>query len=549
MKLGTKILLNSLAGLFLAILLVGFIIFNMLQIQTSNGNYVPILINVKELEADLIGTQQALNNYAYNPSESNKAATLTNIESARQELTELADHLITDQEKEYLSRIQYKFEQLEQASLLALDAMAAADIQKQSVRASGILNDVHHLTNETNRNYEILTEEMEAKIDGIISTSVIVSIVLILGATFVNIVLTRRITKPIISLSDQAKQVADGDLSIEVVSTTSKDEVGVLTNSFAQMVTNLKQILQSVNHVSDQVTTVSTNIHNDNKYVAEISQQVALSTEELASGSQNISSDLSEAVDLISDMKNTFEQNLNDSTRSTVLSQEAVDVINQGKETIKKQEQLMNDNIQASHLIKTSTEEFSSYFKQIENMAKFVADIAGQTNLLALNAAIEAARAGEAGKGFAVVADEVRKLAEETNNATKQIFDMVSKLNGGMTTIMSAIENGSEIVANQKDSMVFTANSFVEIEQKVNEIGQQIRVVAKGMESTQEKSFQILSNVESISAVTEQSAAGTEEISASATEQLQSLDRVTDKINQLKEMTDDLNNQLSHFKI
>ncbi|WP_419095813.1 methyl-accepting chemotaxis protein [Halalkalibacter suaedae] len=315
------------------------------------------------------------------------------------------------------------------------------------------------------------------------------------------------------------------------------------------MVTNLKQILQSVNHVSDQVTTVSTNIHNDNKYVAEISQQVALSTEELASGSQNISSDLSEAVDLISDMKNTFEQNLNDSTRSTVLSQEAVDVINQGKETIKKQEQLMNDNIQASHLIKTSTEEFSSYFKQIENMAKFVADIAGQTNLLALNAAIEAARAGEAGKGFAVVADEVRKLAEETNNATKQIFDMVSKLNGGMTTIMSAIENGSEIVANQKDSMVFTANSFVEIEQKVNEIGQQIRVVAKGMESTQEKSFQILSNVESISAVTEQSAAGTEEISASATEQLQSLDRVTDKINQLKEMTDDLNNQLSHFKI
>lgn len=549
MKLGTKILLNSLAGLFLAILMVGFIIFNMLQIQTSNGNYVPILVNVKELEADLIGTQQALNNYAYNSSESNRAATLTNMESARQEITELAELLITDQEKEYLSRIQYKFDQLEGASLQALDAMAAADIQKQSVRASGILNDVHHLTTETNRNYEILTEEMEAKIDGIISTSVIVSIVLILGATFVNIVLTRRITRPIIALSDQAKQVADGDLSIEVVSTTSKDEVGLLTNSFAQMVTNLKHILQSVNHVSDQVTTVSTNIHNDNKYVAEISQQVALSTEELASGSQNISSDLSEAVDLISDMKNTFEQNLNDSTRSTVLSQEAVDVINQGKETIKKQEQLMNDNIQASHLIKTSTEEFSSYFKQIENMAKFVADIAGQTNLLALNAAIEAARAGEAGKGFAVVADEVRKLAEETNNATKQIFDMVSKLNGGMTTIMSAIENGSEIVANQKDSMVFTANSFVEIEQKVNEIGQQIRVVAQGMESTQEKSFQILSNVESISAVTEQSAAGTEEISASATEQLQSLDRVTDKINQLKEMTDDLNNQLSHFKI
>ncbi|UOE92512.1 methyl-accepting chemotaxis protein [Alkalihalobacillus sp. LMS39] len=549
MKLGQKILLTSLSGILLSLCMVGFIIVNMLSIQTSNSHYVPVLISGKDLEANVMSTKQALNNYAFNPSAANEAGAIDSIARTKEEISFLNDIVKTEGEQQRLTVIESKFIKLEEEVLQAFEANQLSNIQRQSIRASGVLNDIYLLNLEANLNYEMLTNELQRNITQVITTAVIFSVVLLIGAIGVNLFLIRKMTKPLVTLANQAQALANGELSIRVQASKSKDEVGVLTNAFKKMVENLQAIVHSVNDVSYRVSSTSNEIEKDNQYLEEVTKQVALSTDELANGSQSISNDLADAVGLIHDMNDTLIRSLQDSHTSTSMTEEALTSIEHGKSNIETQEKLLAQNIEASELIKTSTQTFKQYFTEIEKMASFVADISEQTNLLSLNASIEAARAGEQGRGFAVVANEVRKLAEESNQATKQIFTMVSKLNEGMSDITSSIDQSNAIVSSQRSAMDLTLSAFETIDEKVKAITNQVHEVALGLSHLQEKSQSVLANVESISAVTEQSAAGTEEISASSTDQLHSFEKISDKVVLLNQMTEELNQQLSKFKM
>lgn len=549
MKLGQKILLTSLSGILLSLCMVGFIIVNMLSIQTSNSHYVPVLISGKDLEANVMSTKQALNNYAFNPSAANEAGAIDSIARTKEEISFLNDIVKTEGEQQRLTVIESKFIKLEEEVLQAFEANQLSNIQRQSIRASGVLNDIYLLNLEANLNYEMLTNELQRNITQVITTAVIFSVVLLIGAIGVNLFLIRKMTKPLVTLANQAQALANGELSIRVQASKSKDEVGVLTNAFKKMVENLQAIVHSVNDVSYRVSSTSNEIEKDNQYLEEVTKQVALSTDELANGSQSISNDLADAVGLIHDMNDKLIRSLQDSHTSTSMTEEALTSIEHGKSNIETQEKLLAQNIEASELIKTSTQTFKQYFTEIEKMASFVADISEQTNLLSLNASIEAARAGEQGRGFAVVANEVRKLAEESNQATKQIFTMVSKLNEGMSDITSSIDQSNAIVSSQRSAMDLTLSAFETIDEKVKAITNQVHEVALGLSHLQEKSQSVLANVESISAVTEQSAAGTEEISASSTDQLHSFEKISDKVVLLNQMTEELNQQLSKFKM
>ena len=182
-------------------------------------------------------------------------------------------------------------------------------------------------------------------------------------------------------------------------------------------------------------------------------------------------------------------------------------------------------------------------------MAKTVSAIASQTNLLALNAAIEAARAGEAGKGFAVVASEVRKLADESTTATSQIFEMVNLIKGGLGSISESVGRGVEIAEAQDSNVTRTLNSFANIEEKMGSITEALSNLVAGVDNSKQFNDTVLENTENISAVVEQTAAGSEEISASAEEQLESIGKVVDKVTALRELTDDLNATISRFRL
>lgn len=182
-------------------------------------------------------------------------------------------------------------------------------------------------------------------------------------------------------------------------------------------------------------------------------------------------------------------------------------------------------------------------------MAQTVSDIAGQTNLLSLNAAIEAARAGESGKGFAVVAEEIRKLADGSAKATAQIFDMVKQIEDGITSITGAVTTGVALADRQQELMEKTSESFAHIEQKAAHIKAELTQLDGRIIESKQLGEQVLHHAESISAVVQETAAGSEEISASALEQLSSFHKMAESVNNLVSLTERLNDQVRRFTL
>lgn len=549
MTIKNKLLINSISVLSLAILMIAFIIYNMLSIQSSSQDKVGSLLNIKQLQGELTSTKQGLNNFSVTPTDAQKAEVLASIVKTEELYSSLNKSISDENSSIALKSAIEKYEQWKGEATTALDNKNNAEAKRQSIRLSGIMNDVHLLNEYANENYTILQKNLEKKISFIILSAIIGSIILVVLSLFFAIRMTNSITRPLKKLSLNAEQIASGNLLVEDINYKGKDELGALNTSFTSMVDQLKKLIFSIDTVSKDVEGFAKELETENKGLTEITNQVAVSTNEMAIGSQSISNDLQDAVTLIEKMEIETKQNVSSSKESVSFATEAVSAIHSGQEAIKTQRDLIVENQKTSHTIDHATKTFANYASEIENMAQAVSGIADQTNLLALNAAIEAARAGEAGKGFAVVADEVRKLAEEATKSTKHIFEMVSKIKEGISGISDSVQKGVFIAQEQQLSMDQTTNAFGDIETRVNEMKERLTSLLEGTQNSKVFGEQVLNTIESISAVVEESAAGNEEISASTSEQLIAFEKIVSKVVTLRELTDDLNSTVGTFKL
>jgi methyl-accepting chemotaxis protein len=548
MTIKKKLLLNLLIAIGLSIVMISFIIYRMLMVQASNQDYVQVLLTVQNLQAETAATKQSLSNFSFSPTEGNRQDALTKMEKTSQIFTQAKGLIQQDDSKKVLEKAFDKFTALENEAENALDGNNSAEVKRQSLRSEGVLNDLYLLNIQVNEYYDFLQEDLKNQIQFIILAAIIGSILLVAVAGGIGIRLTSSITNPLKQIAVNAQEIAKGNLIVEKVPYKHKDELGTLNESFDLMAAQLTSLLTKVNRASREVEHFAEEIEQENIALTEISNQVAVSTDELSAGAQTVSEDLQQSVELIDDMDKEIMLNLDHTQESSSYSKEAVEAIGEGRKAIEGQKALISENQKASQSIQTATSQFVGYAAKIEDMAASVSAIAAQTNLLALNAAIEAARAGEAGKGFAVVAAEVRKLAEESNTATKQIFDMVNLLKSGLDEIGEAVNKGGAIAEWQMESMNVTMSAFENIESRVTGISEKVTQLVKGMEASKDLGARVLHNVESISAVVEETAAGSEEISASTTEQLSAFGNLSKKVTDLRKLTNELNDSVSIFK-
>lgn len=549
MTIKKKILFNSISILIIAIFMIAFIIFNMLSIQSSNQGEVTTLLNIQKLQAELNTTKQGLDNFSVTGTDAQKEEVLLSITKSHTLFTELEKDVTYEKSVEALKKATSKYEQWEAETNTALENKVGPEAKRQSIRLNGVMNDIHLLNEYANEQYSILQKKLANQISFVIIASIIGIIVLIGLSTFITIKITNSITRPLKQLSKNAEEIASGNLIVENIVYRGKDELGSLNTSFTQMVEQLKELLFSIETASKNVESFAKDLESENKGLTAITNQVAISTNEMSIGTQSISNDLQDAVTLIEKMDNEFKENVHTSEESVTFGTEVVSVITDGQEAIEVQRTLMVKNQKTSQQIDAATKTFAEYTTEIEDMAKTVSGIADQTNLLALNAAIEAARAGEAGKGFAVVADEVRKLAEEATNSTKHIFDMVAKIKEGISDIRQAVQTGVSIADDQQQSMNTTTEAFRKIENRVDEMMTRLTSLVDGMNTSKQFGEQVLNSVESISAVVEETAAGNEEISASTTEQLSAFEKIVHKVETLRKLTDDLQSTMNYFKL
>lgn len=290
----------------------------------------------------------------------------------------------------------------------------------------------------------------------------------------------------------------------------------------------------SINRMADSLCEAFQNVAEAVQATASASSQISSSSEELAAGAQEQSAQATEVAGAVEQMTKTILETSKNANKSAENARQAVNIANSGGEIVKETVDGMNRIAEVVRTAAHTVRELGKNSDQIGEIIQVIDDIADQTNLLALNAAIEAARAGEQGRGFAVVADEVRKLAERTTKATKEIAEMIKKIQSDTGEAVKSIEAGTVEVEKGKESASKSGESLNEIIKGASETGDMVNQVAAASEEQSSAAEQISKNIEAISSVTQQSAAGTQQIARAAED--------------LNKLTENLQNLVNRFK-
>ncbi|KUP09856.1 chemotaxis protein [Bacillus coahuilensis m2-6] len=550
MTLRKRLVMIGLLPVLLSALIISYMIFKMIQIQSSAQDDVTILLEVEQLDGKLAGAKQALSSYALSASEANRSEIEASLEQTSSLITNLSNSIGEESQKAYLTSIEEKYAVLLSASTKALDENNQPEIKRQSIRISGILNDMFMLKKEANAWYNQNVENTAKQISFIVTISIVSVIILVVVSAILSYFLSLQVVRPINRIVEQAEEVANGNLAVQLSEPKrSKYEIDKLNLAFTHMVENLRSTVESIDHIGKRVQSFTVDVKTQMDSVSESSRQVAVSTDELSRGSQSISEDIQSTATLMASLVEQFDENVERRKKSNEASQLALISVEEGRVSVEKQKEFAHQLSHSSQDIKVAVEKFADYTTEIETAAGAVREIAEQTNLLSLNAAIEAARAGEAGKGFAVVADEVRKLAEDSRKATESISSMVQSIKYGISTIVEASNTGSNLSMEQVQSMSQTEHAFHNISTQVSNISNQLKALEEGMIYSSQQSKEVIGAVENISAVTEETAAGTEEISASTEEQLRSFEFLAERVETLEEMTNEMKQALEKFTL
>lgn len=384
------------------------------------------------------------------------------------------------------------------------------------------------------------------------STMIAMALMLMVAFIFSGVlilVFANSLTKPIITVMERLKIISAGVLGQEPLVINGKGEItqlmqatNMLQERFTDMVTNISEAASELAQHSEELSQSSNEVRTG-------SEQVAMTMQELAIGTENQAHAASEMASKMDQFGTDFAHASESSSKISTDSTKVVSLSDQGQELMQTSSQQMasiNDIVQESVAMMG---DLGKSTREINKLVVIIRGIADQTNLLALNAAIEAARAGEHGRGFAVVADEVRKLSEQVADSVEEITVFVENIQKESSHVANSLAGGSTQAKVGLQSMTETRATFEKISHSLNEMVTEIEVINNDISMLSESSIEMGHSISEIASVSEESAAGVEETSAASQQITSTMEEVAVNANQIAEHAEMLNRMVAQFQL